>query len=218
MSLKHKHCDHLPEGTVYGVLLNFVRERAIWSDRAEQAPYGGMPKAPVLYIKTANTFNPHGGAVALPSGVEALEVGATLGLMLGEGASVDRVALFLDWSIPHEQFYRPAVKYKNLDGFLGIGASAVTWQGPPMLESLGVDVLVNQQQVQQVNWRDLYLGVPELIQTLEEFTAFRAGDVLLLGLDCLADGSRPLARAGDRVTLKAQHGLVLEQTVLGVQA
>ena len=29
------------------------------------------------------------------------------------------------------------------------------------------------------------------------------GDVLLLGTDCLPDGSRPLARAGDAVELRA---------------
>ena len=218
MSLNRDSRYHLPEGTVYGVLLNFTRERELWFERAANAPYGGMPRAPVLYIKTANTFNGHGGVIALPHGVDALEVGATLGLIMGGDGLPERVALFLDWSIPHPQFYRPAVKYKNLDGFLGVGAQALPWQGPETLSALGVDVLINQERVQHVDWSGMHLKAPDLLDTLRGFTEFRAGDVLMLGLDCLADGTRPLARAGDRVTLQTAHGLVLEQTVLGVSA
>lgn len=218
MSLDLKHRYHLPEGTVYGVLLNFVREREAWAERGVQAPYGGMPKAPVLYIKTANTFSTNGSPVALPTGVPALEIGATLGLIFDQDGLVERVAPFLDWSIPHEQFYRPAVRYKNRDGFLGVGSDTLTWQGPEMLAMLDIEVMVNQQLVQKVDWSGLYLGVNELVHALRQFTDFRGGDVLLLGLDCLTDGVRPLARAGDTVMLKTRGGLVMEQTVLGGSA
>jgi 5-oxopent-3-ene-1,2,5-tricarboxylate decarboxylase/2-hydroxyhepta-2,4-diene-1,7-dioate isomerase len=57
---------YLPTGTVYGTLLNFQREHALWAPRMSEAPYKATPQAPVLYIKTANTFTPAGHAIALP--------------------------------------------------------------------------------------------------------------------------------------------------------
>lgn len=48
----------MPAGTVYGTLLNFQREHALWAPRMHEAPYKAPPKAPVLYVKTANTFTP----------------------------------------------------------------------------------------------------------------------------------------------------------------
>ena len=43
----------MPPGTVYGTLLNFQREHALWAPRMSEAPYKAPPQAPVLYIKTA---------------------------------------------------------------------------------------------------------------------------------------------------------------------
>ena len=60
---------YLPTGTVYGTLLNFQREHALWAPRMSEAPYKEPPQAPLLYIKTANTFTPAGHAIALPPGV-----------------------------------------------------------------------------------------------------------------------------------------------------
>ena len=50
-----KHNPYRPMGTVYGTLLNFQREHTLWAPRMNEAPYQAPPKAPVLYIKTANT-------------------------------------------------------------------------------------------------------------------------------------------------------------------
>ena len=82
-----KPTPYLPSGTVYGTLLNFQREHALWAPRMHEAPYKAPPQAPVLYIKTANTFTPYGQAIALPRGVDQLEVAASLGLVAGEGAA-----------------------------------------------------------------------------------------------------------------------------------
>ena len=56
----------LPQGTVYGSLLNFRREYALWAPRMAEPPYKAPPSAPVLYVKTANTFAAHGAAIAVP--------------------------------------------------------------------------------------------------------------------------------------------------------
>ena len=39
---------YLPFGTVYGTLLNFRREHALWAARMHEAPYKAPPNAPVL--------------------------------------------------------------------------------------------------------------------------------------------------------------------------
>ena len=49
-----------PTGTVYGALLNFRAELDALAPQMNQPPYKAPPKAPVLYVKTANTWSPHG--------------------------------------------------------------------------------------------------------------------------------------------------------------
>ena len=40
-----------------------------------------------------------------------------------------------------------------------------------------------------------------LVRDVREFMSLREGDVLMLGLDCLAGGGRPLAQVGDTVDI-----------------
>ena len=77
-----------PSGTVYGTLLNFRREWDLWSPRMTQDPHKAPPKAPVLYVKTANTFCPAGQDLLLQDGVSEVDIGATLGLVIGAQAQV----------------------------------------------------------------------------------------------------------------------------------
>jgi 5-oxopent-3-ene-1,2,5-tricarboxylate decarboxylase / 2-hydroxyhepta-2,4-diene-1,7-dioate isomerase len=119
--------------TIYGVLLNDPSELAQMGTKLHEKPYLAPPKAPVLYIKTANTVN-ESAAVPLPSDCAALEIGATVGLVIrrksplaaqaSAPATLDDVAgilLLADWCVPHASVYRPPVKWRNRDGFLGIG-------------------------------------------------------------------------------------------------
>ena len=71
----------VPElGCVYGTALNFRSVRAALESSFNQPPHNAPPQAPVLYIKPRNTWLAHGLAVRLPDDVEAVEVGATLGI------------------------------------------------------------------------------------------------------------------------------------------
>lgn len=207
-----------PQGTVYGVLLNFTRERQAWAQRAQAKPYQGEPQAPVLYIKTANTFNASGGAVRVPPGEAGLEVGATWGLVMGEGAQVRGLALFIDWSVPHDSFYRPPVRFKNRDGFLGHSHHQLKLHDWAQLAALPLRVLINGECVQTVDVAGLHRDAANLLADVQAFTDLRAGDVLMLGLDVLPSGLRPVAQAGDVVRVEAPHGLFVEQHVLGVVA
>ena len=67
-----------PTGTVYGTLLNFQGERELFAPQMTQPPYKAPPKAPVLFVKTANTWSTSGAAVPVPSRVPQVEVGAAI--------------------------------------------------------------------------------------------------------------------------------------------
>ena len=69
-------------GTVFATLFNYRGVLAALGKPLEQAP-----SAPVLYVKPANTWIPYGAPIALPAEVAAIEVGATLGVVIGSTAS-----------------------------------------------------------------------------------------------------------------------------------
>lgn len=229
---------YLPTGTVYGTLLNFSREHALWAARMHAAPYLAPPRAPVLYIKTANTFAPSGQAVALPAACPQATVGAGLGLVIGEfepnshqvsvqrtefaihseafPAPVSHLVLLNDLSLPHSSYYRPPIKFKNLDGFLGVGQPVALPQGG--LSGLGemvLNVAVQGQPVQTVRLGELVRDAATLLRDVGEFMRLQPGDVLMLGTDCLDDGSRPRVTPGDRLVISATgHAPLVQDFVL----
>ena len=217
----------LPDGTVYGTLLNFKHELALWASRAAEPPYKAPPQAPVLFIKTANTFSPNGAAIALPASVPEVEIGASIGLVIGNSEgfrplpSVDRpqpamnneatvnlplvvgCVLLNDLSIPHDSYYRPPVRFKCLDGFLGVGPRCVPLSDVGDVNTLKLDVRINGALRQTVDLEGLVRDAATLLADVNAFMTLQPGDVLMLGSDCLADGTRPRARAGDRIEISA---------------
>jgi 5-oxopent-3-ene-1,2,5-tricarboxylate decarboxylase / 2-hydroxyhepta-2,4-diene-1,7-dioate isomerase len=191
-----------PQGTVYGTLLNFRREWDLWSARMTQDPHKAPPKAPVLYVKTANTFCPAGQDLLLQDGVSEVDIGATLGLVIGTQAQVVGAVLLNDWSVPHASYYRPPVKFRCRDGFLGLPAQ-VTAGRVQDWAALQLQVRRNGELVQTVELRELMRNMPVLLADVGEFMTLQPGDVLMVGTDCLADGTRPRAQAGDRVEISA---------------
>ena len=222
----------LPRGTVYGTLLNFRRECALWAPKMVEPPYLAAPRAPVLYVKTANTFVPAGAAVSVTG--EA-QLGATLGLVIGgfesneavEGVSqaqsainheVDALArvtgcvLIDDLSLPHASYYRPAIRWRNRDGFL-VCAPAVTPAHEVDLKTLTIEARVNGVRVQTVDLSTLVRDAATLLADVGAFMTLQPGDVLLLGTDCLPDGTRPHAKAGDHVEISAPGLTALVHTL-----
>ena len=204
----------LPQGTVYGTLLNFRREWDLWSPRMTQDPHKAAPKAPVLYVKTANTFCPTGQDLLLQDGVSEVDIGATLGLVMGPHAQVAGAVLLNDWSVPHTSYYRPPVKFRCRDGFLALpqhttSGSVGDWA------TLQIAVRRNGEHVQTVDLRALMRTLPTLLADVGEFMTPQPGDVLMVGTDCLADGTRPRAKAGDRVEISASGFASVTTTVKG---
>jgi 5-oxopent-3-ene-1,2,5-tricarboxylate decarboxylase / 2-hydroxyhepta-2,4-diene-1,7-dioate isomerase len=194
---------YLPTGTVYGTLLNFRRENALWAPRMREAPYRVPPQAPVLYIKTANTFTPGGQPIALPADVAEVEVAASLGLVAGEGGAVAGAVLFNDVAIAHGSYYRPPVKYRCVDGFLGVGREMQAVSRPSDLTSLVLELRVNGVLRQRTALADMVRDATTLWADVNAFQSMRPGDVLMVGTDCLEDGTRPLAKVGDAVEITA---------------
>jgi 5-oxopent-3-ene-1,2,5-tricarboxylate decarboxylase/2-hydroxyhepta-2,4-diene-1,7-dioate isomerase len=98
------HLPWQPQGTVYGTLLNFRREWDLWAPRMAQDPHKAAPNAPILYVKSANTFSPAGQDLLLQDGVTEVDIGATLGLVIGADAQVAGALLLCDWSVPHAKW------------------------------------------------------------------------------------------------------------------
>ena len=201
----------LPQGAVYGPLLNFRREFALWAPKMSEAPYKAAPQAPVLYVKTANTFACNGAAVAAPG---AVELGATLGLVMGERGVPEAAVLLNDLSLPHASYYRPAIRFRNRDGFL-VCAPAATPLAQLNLKALAIEARVNGARVQSVDLSTLVRDAATLLADVSAFMSLQPGDVLMLGTDCLADGTRPRAKAGDRIEICAPGLAPLAHTLVG---
>lgn len=198
-------------GTVYGVLLNSQAEWQVAAPLMASAPYQAPPKAPVLYIKTANTWTLSEHATAVPSHLSAVEIGATLGAVLSEQGALRGYVLLNDLSVPHsvakQGFYRPPVKYKCIDGFLGVGAQLLPAADLPDPHAITLEVRINGTLRQTVQLGQMRRLLPQLLADVAEFMTLQAGDVLMLGLDVCHDGSeagrRPQAVVGDVVEIHA---------------
>ncbi len=192
--------------TIYGVILNDNKTLAALESELGQPPYKSPAKAPVLYIKPFNTLNNSGnegnnGVVHLPADAKAAEVAATIGLVMGKTASrltvdnalehVSGVVVAADLSLPHDSYYRPAIREKCFDGSLVFSEIYAT----PKLETLTLTTLINDEEVNTRHLSELKRDAAQLLVDVTEFMTLNEGDVLLLGVEYQA----PQAKAGDRV-------------------
>lgn len=185
--------------TVYGTLLNFRGEVEAWAPRMNEPPYHAPPKAPVLYIKPANTWSFDGAAIPVPRHVPEVEVGATIGLMMKGPGEVAGYVLMNELSVPHTSYFRPPVKFKCLDGFLGIGGTLLAAGSAVDPSQFVVEVRINGELKQTVAFSNLVRSARQLLADVSEFMTLGADEVLMLGLDA----GRALARAGDRIEIRA---------------
>ncbi|MDP2451184.1 MAG: fumarylacetoacetate hydrolase family protein [Polaromonas sp.] len=189
----------IPEGTVYGVLLNFRAEIEALAPQMNQPPYKAPPQAPVLYVKPANTWSASGASIPVPARVPEVEVGASIAMVMGEAGEVAGYVLVNDLSVPHASFFRPPVKFKCLDGFLGIAERLVPASQAGDPSGFMLEVRINGELKQTVNFNHLVRDADRLLADVGGFMTLRPGDVLMLG----CDAGRPLARRGDRIDISA---------------
>jgi 5-oxopent-3-ene-1,2,5-tricarboxylate decarboxylase / 2-hydroxyhepta-2,4-diene-1,7-dioate isomerase len=208
----------LSMGTVYGTLLNFRGELEALGDQVNQPPYKAPPKAPVLYIKPANTWSAHDAEIAVPAHVPQVEVGATVAMVMKAPGELAGYVLMNDLSIPHASVFRPPVKFKCLDGFLGVGGTLLPMERAGDPAQFVLEVRINGELKQAVKFSDLIRRPQQLLADVSEFMTLGAGDVLMLGCDVLKEGGRPLARVGDRIELSAPGMGTLANTLVAEAA
>lgn len=200
----------LPTSTVYGTLLNFRAEAEALAPQMTQPPYKAPPKAPVLYVKTANTWSLHGSAIAVPADVPEVEIGASIGMVIGAEGDVEGFVLLNDLSIPHASFFRPPVKFKCVDGFLGIGPALRDAQDVADPADFRIELRVNGELKQSLDFSQLVRPAQQLLADVGDFMTLAHGDVLMLG----CGPGRPLARAGDRIDISAPGFETLSNTLV----
>ena len=193
--------------TVVGALLNFRGAWQAMEPAMHQPPHHKPPQHPVLYLKPANTWALPGQAVWLPAGVDAVEVGGTLGVVFGratarvsERDALSHVAgyrIVNDVTVPHQAVLRPPIKQKCRDGFCPMGplVDAARIANP---DALAIRCYVNGELRLTNTTAHLMRPLARLIAEVTEFMTLGAGDVLLVGVP---EGA-PLARAGDHMAVE----------------
>jgi 5-oxopent-3-ene-1,2,5-tricarboxylate decarboxylase/2-hydroxyhepta-2,4-diene-1,7-dioate isomerase len=195
---------------VYGVALNFRPALEALGEQFYSDPYKKPPEAPILYLRPRNTWNRNGAAIPVPAGLEYLRMGGTLGVVIGRTACrvkmrdalayVGGYTIINDASIPHESYYRPAIRQRCRDGFCVIGAGVADRHALSNPNQVEIRIHVNGQLRCAASTSDLVRPVETLIADISEFLTLRPGDIILVGEPHAA----PLARAGDHVRVDIQ--------------
>jgi 5-oxopent-3-ene-1,2,5-tricarboxylate decarboxylase/2-hydroxyhepta-2,4-diene-1,7-dioate isomerase len=125
----------------------------------------------------------------------------TLGVVMGRTLTYVAVN---DVSIPHESYFRPAIRQRCRDGFCVIG-SDWTDQVPSEIRTF-----VNGELRCRASIADLVRPIDRLIADISEFLTLQPGDILLIG----EAPDSPLAHAGDRVRVEIDGLAPLESEVV----
>ena len=197
-------------GTVYGALLNHRPLLEALGDAVNQPPHKGAPREPVLAIKPRNCLAADGDPVVVPAGAAALEIGATLGIVIGRcGSHIDAAqamqyvagyTIIADISMPLAGHYRPAVRMKARDGFCPLGPAVVPADKIANPDALAVQVFVDNQLVHSTTTGERIRPVAQLLADVSDFITLQAGDIMMLGVSAQA----PQARAGQTVRIEIE--------------
>lgn len=210
-------------GTVYGAALNHRSLIESLAGAFEDAPYKAAPQAPVLFIKTSNTQIGHGAPILFPAGVDRIQAGGALGIVIGKTArkvSVEQALAYIaaytvvnEVSQPEDSFYRPAVKAKCRDGFCPIGPWLIDARRVDP-QTLVVETYVNGTLRETNRCADLVRSVPQLIADISSFMTLEPGDLLIAGTPLRSVD----LQAGDTVTVAIDGIGRLENPVIAEEA
>lgn len=200
-------CRPPVSGSVYGTLLNDRTALEALGDAMHAAPYKAPPKAPVLYLKPRNTLAGHRASVVVPDDSVGVEVGASLGIVIGRTATrvstvraLDYIAgftLVADLSVPHASMYRPSVRFRARDGFCVIGPAVVAARHIADPDELPIAVSLNGVHAFAASTASSVRKVAVLLADVTDFMTLAPGDVITTGVP---HGS-PIAHVGDEATL-----------------
>ncbi|WP_345814868.1 fumarylacetoacetate hydrolase family protein [Paraburkholderia sp. PREW-6R] len=216
-------CRAPVSGAVYGVLLNDRAALAALGDAMNAAPYKAPPKAPVLYLKPRNTLAGHRSRVVVPDDALGVEVGASLGIVIGRTATrvgvehahdyVAGYTLVADLSVPHASVYRPSVRFRARDNFCAVGPAVVAARHIQSPDDLEIRVQIGTQPTFSASTASSVRNVAQLLADVTDFMTLVAGDVLTLGVPF---GS-PVAHIGDTAVLSIGALPPLEVSFAGAE-
>ncbi|BDC42880.1 fumarylacetoacetate hydrolase family protein [Paraburkholderia terrae] len=200
-------CRPPVDGAVYGTLLNDRAVLDALGDAVNAAPYKAPPKAPVLYVKPRNTFAGHRASVVVPDDAQGVQVGGSLGVVIGRTAcrvsvesALEYVAgytIVADLCVPHESVYRPSVRFRARDGFCVIGPTVVARRHVANPDALRVAIRIEGKEPFIANTSTSIRNVARLIADVTDFMTLAPGDVLTLGVPHGA----PIAHVGDDISI-----------------
>ncbi len=201
--------------SVIGVAFNFEQTIHRLAPSFHLPPYQQPPQSPVLYLKTPNTWINSGHPIQCPPGVDRLRTAGTLGVVIARTAcrvsahnALDYIAAYTvvnDISLPHDSFYRPALRERCTDGFCSIGESC-----PSSQSHFEIAVVINNVLRSVANTSSLVRSISHLIQDISEFITLLAGDILLVG----EPETSPLAVPGDLVRVEIPGVGAIENKVV----
>jgi 5-oxopent-3-ene-1,2,5-tricarboxylate decarboxylase / 2-hydroxyhepta-2,4-diene-1,7-dioate isomerase len=197
-------------GRVFGTLLNHRSAYAALEGSMNQAPYRAPPKAPILFIKPRNTLAAHGDAIVVPSDADELETAGCVGVVIGQPACnvpekqargvIAGFVIVNDVSVPHSDFYRPAVRLKCRDGFCPVGPRVVLPDALPDPDRVSISIFVDGELRSTSSTSDLVRPIARLVSDVTEFMTLSPGDVLAVG----AAFPVPRVRAGQTVRVEVE--------------
>jgi 2-keto-4-pentenoate hydratase/2-oxohepta-3-ene-1,7-dioic acid hydratase in catechol pathway len=200
---------------------------------ADHAKEVGGPKlaAPRIFLKPASSVSGPGDVVRIPGAALKPDWEVELAVVIGrpawqvsEGAALDYVAGYTvlnDLTDRALQFDHPIGMTsfgKGLDGFCPIGPWIATPEEVGEPWALELRCLLNGEEVQHGNTRDLIFPVATLIAWLSRFVTLQPGDVIATGTPAgvghFRDPPRYL-KPGDRLRLEVEKVGVLEHAMGG---
>jgi len=219
LALNELNLDAPITGTVYGTLLNYKGELDELGAAMYEAPYNTPPKAPILYIKPINTIIGNQKPIPMPNDMKEIQIGAALGIVIGKNAFkvseenaleyVSGYTIVNDVSIPHNSFYRPAIKQKARDGFCPIGPWIIERDAILNPDNLKISVYINNILKQENSTSNLIRPVSRLISEISSFMTLYEGDTLLVGVP----ENPPIAKNGDQIRIEIEGIGSLENKV-----
>lgn len=195
-------------GTVYGTLMNSRGALAALGPAVEKAPYKGAPKSVVLFLKPPNTLVSAEMPVLVDAEVPELEVAAQLGIVIGRAAcavseadALVHVAGYIavaDFSVPHDVYFRPQVRFKARDASCALGPAVASRDRIADPDALGIRLSVDGRIVQRGSTGDRVRCAARLLADVTDFMTLSPGDVLMTG----PLPGAPRVRAGARIEIE----------------
>ena len=161
-------------GTVYAIGLNYAQHIKETGNEP--------PKAPIVFVKVANSVAPPGGPIRCPEVVKRLDYEGELTIVIGAGGAIAGFCVADDVSARDLQRREPQwTRAKGADTFCPFGPWVTTADEIPDPGNLSLRTWVNGDLRQDSNTSDLIFGCDELVRFISETCTLAPGDLILTG-------------------------------------